>query len=408
MRYIGGGSRLIGALWLGISTAGCQGHADAAQTPATAQAPLPVQTGTAVGDGMTTVTLRDPSLGDMPASQIVVPAGWSTTGQMAVSPCMNDPFASWHAAAPDGRSQLDVLPAVAWRWGGGGQRGMGCIPLSGVLPAADFLRQFAARLPDLHIIGPLPVADKYRAREENFTAQARLSSANLPHDLQFRATGDVAALRAVEANGNEVRLRGWVQCQDTARGGSCFAKVDILTAPKGGLDALVALVDTRNLVQDHPRQDWFAASTGRLRNSLAQDGAQRLKEGQEIAAANQKMLRDQYLSSSAQLDARHRAGMEELQNSTNSSMRNANDRMNARTTAASDYRDYAADQQTVSGANGTYKTSSRFTSVWSSPVGRPLSDGRTMGTTDDTLDPNTATDNTWTRDTKVHGNGQPR
>jgi hypothetical protein len=98
--------------------------------------------------------------------------------------------------------------------------------------------------------------------------------------------------------------------------------------------------------------------------------------------------------------------MEEIQRSTDSSMRNANNSMNARTTAASDWRDYAADQQTVSGANGTYKTSSQYSNVWSSPVGPPLSDGRTFGSSDNTVDPNTATDNAWTKDIKVHGNGQ--
>jgi hypothetical protein len=61
----------------------------------------------------------------------------------------------------------------------------------------------------------------------------------------------------------------------------------------------------------------------------------------------------------------------------------------------------------VSGANGTYKTSSQYSNVWSSPVGPALSNGRTFGCTDNTVDPNTATDNGWTKDTKVHGNGQP-
>jgi hypothetical protein len=40
-------------------------------------------------------------------------------------------------------------------------------------------------------------------------------------------------------------------------------------------------------------------------------------------------------------------------------------------------------------------------------VGPALSDGRTFGSSDNTIDLNTATDNTWSKDTKVHGNGQP-
>ncbi|MEO6829290.1 MAG: hypothetical protein ABI164_05730 [Acidobacteriaceae bacterium] len=81
--------------------------------------------------------------------------------------------------------------------------------------------------------------------------------------------------------------------------------------------------------------------------------------------------------------------------------------LNARSTAASDMQDYSLDQQTVSGANGTYKTSSQYSNVWSNPNGPALSNGRTFGSTDNTIDPNSATDNSWTKDTKVHGNGQP-
>jgi hypothetical protein len=118
------------------------------------------------------------------------------------------------------------------------------------------------------------------------------------------------------------------------------------------------------------------------------------------------MLHNQYLSSSQTLRDEHEAGMQQLQSSTDSSMRNAQASQNARTTSASDMEDYSLNQQTVSGANGTYKTSSQYSNVWSSPVGPANSDGRTFGSTDNTVDPNGATDNTWTKDTKVHGNGQ--
>jgi hypothetical protein len=51
-------------------------------------------------------------------------------------------------------------------------------------------------------------------------------------------------------------------------------------------------------------------------------------------------------------------------------------------TAASDWRDYAADQQTVTGANGTYKTSNQYSNVWSSPYGPAVfrcGNGSTLG-----------------------------
>jgi hypothetical protein len=339
----------------------------------------------------------------MEASQVAVPAGWKVQGQMAMGRCTNLPDASWDAVSPDGRSQFYVLPQFGWRWGNGAQYSHGCIPLSGPLQAADFLQKFAARSGDLRILTAMPVADAFRHREENFTARINSNNSRLLPQLQARNSGDVAAVRAIDAKGDEMRLRAWVQCQESSHGGSCFAKVDILSAPKGRLNALVDLVDSHNLVQDHPTQQWQAA----LMNRQQRTANQQMDALRRQAAANSQMLHQQYLDSSARLAAEHQAGMEQLQRSTNSSMNNAMNSMNAHSTAASDMQDYSLNQQTVSGANGTYKTSSAYSNVWSSPVGPALSDGRTFGSNDNTVDPNTATDNTWTKDTKVHGNGQP-
>jgi hypothetical protein len=77
--------------------------------------------------------------------------------------------------------------------------------------------------------------------------------------LQARNIGDVAAVQAMDASGQEMRLRAWVQCRERSQGGDCFARVDILRAPKGRFNALVALVDSHNLVQDRPTQEWQAA-----------------------------------------------------------------------------------------------------------------------------------------------------
>ena len=249
----------------------------------------------------------------------------------------------------------------------------------------------------------MPAADAYQRRVENLTAHLNANQASLLPQIRTHSTGDLAAVRAVSPNGQEMRLRAWVECAEGARNGNCFARVDILAAPKGKLDALANMVDSNNLIQERPTQEYLAAFMNRQRRV----GEQQMGQLRQMEDAGNHALRQQYLDSSARLNAEHQAGMEELQRSTNSSMNNAMNSMNARSTAASDWRDYAADQQTVSGANGTYKTSSQYSNVWSSPVGPALSNGRSFGSTDDTVDPNTATDNTWTRDTKVHGNGQP-
>lgn len=92
--------------------------------------------------------------------------------------------------------------------------------------------------------------------------------------------------------------------------------------------------------------------------------------------------------------------MAQQESSFRSSMNNANAAMNARTTAASDWVDYALDQQTVTGAGGTVKVSSAYSQTWS--------DGNNhwYQTNDPNANPNGILPGNWSQDTKVHGNGQ--
>ncbi|MGC1871420.1 MAG: hypothetical protein WA700_10725 [Acidobacteriaceae bacterium] len=416
---------LIAAFCLLATVAGCQSRNNNANEQEMSSGPSNSleqrvsATRSTLGQGLTTVTLNDTSMNDMPATEVSVPRGWHVQGNMGTVPCSSLPSPTWDASSPNGKSQMNVLPSFGWKWGMGAQNRNGCIPLSGPLHAADFLQKFTARLHGIRVVGTMPVTGAFVQREVNFTNNFNNNNARLPVPLQARHMGDVAAIEAVDSTGHELRLRAWVQCQERQgrlQGGNCFARVDVLRAPKGQLEALAALVDGHNLVQDHPTQEWMGAYMNR-QQQIANGQMQQLRRNEDAgnaalaqnaqnAKASSQMLHNQYLSSSQTLRDEHEAGMQQLQSSTDSSMRNAQASQNARSTSASDMEDYSLNQQTVSGANGTYKTSSQYSNVWSSPVGPANSDGRTYGSTDNTTDPNTATDNTWTKDTKVHGNGQ--
>jgi len=416
---------LIAAFCLLATVAGCQSRTSTAEGPGMSQGPSSSleqrisASSSTLGQGLTTVTLNDDSMNNMPATEVSVPKGWHVQGRMTMVPCSSLPSPTWDASSPDGNSQINVLPSFGWKWGMGAQNGNGCIPLSGPVHAADFLQKFAARLHGIRVVGTMPVTGAFVQREVNFTNNSNSGNARLAGPLQARHMGDVAAIKAVDSTGHEMRIRAWVEClerQGRLQGGTCFARVDVLRAPKGQLEALAALVDGHNLVQDHPTQEWMSAYMNR-QQQIANGQMQQLRRNEDAgnaalaqnaqnAKASSQMLHNQYLSSSQTLRDEHEAGMQQLQSSTDSSMRNAQASQNARTTSASDMEDYSLNQQTVSGANGTYKTSSQYSNVWSSPVGPANSDGRTYGSTDNTTDPNTATDNTWTKDTKVHGNGQ--
>ncbi|MEO6829289.1 MAG: hypothetical protein ABI164_05725, partial [Acidobacteriaceae bacterium] len=329
-------SCMVAGIFLFTSIIGCQTHKIRSQAQG--------GSGVALGHGLTTATLTDASFGGMPATQVAVPTGWKTQGQATTGHCPNLPFSSWNAVSPDGQSQFDVLPPFGWQWSQRTRGGNGCIPLAGKLTAADFLQKFAARVPGLQVLGPMPVDETFRSHGENYTNIVNSNNARMAPMFRTRSTADVAAFRAFDAKGHETRLRVWVECAEGSFGGSCFAKVDILSAPKGRLNALVALVDGHDLVMGQPIPQYRAA----IMNRQQQQGKQQLDAESQRDAATSKMLHDQYVSSSERLRAAHQAGMEELQRSTDSSMRNANNDMHARTTAASDWRDYAADQQTVS------------------------------------------------------------
>lgn len=394
--------RMVTVLCLIPAIAGCQSHGTDVEAQSGAVDSSTARTSPGGSQKLKVVALPDPSFGGMPASFVAVPAGWQVYGQMVANPCTNLSFPAWNATSSDSQSQFNVMPQFGWRWGSGAQYGRGCISLNRPMNAEDFLQQLAGRMQGMQITGTMPIAPAFRSREEKFTERANRNSSNTPPMLRVRATGDVAAVRATDSRGYEMRLRAWVQCRQRAQGGDCFAKVDILRAPKGRLDALAAQVDNHNLIQDMPSQEW---QTEYMNHQQQVAGAE-MNTLRRNADASNRMLRNQFLESSARLNAEHQAGLEQIERQGHDANRNAMNDMNMRSTIASDWRDYAADQQTVSGANGTYKTSSAYTNVWSSPVGPPLSDGRTFGSTDNTLDPNSATDNTWTQDHKVHGNGQ--
>ena len=97
----------------------------------------------------------------------------------------------------------------------------------------------------------------------------------------------------------------------------------------------------------------------------------------------------------------YNAFRQQQQSSFQSSMNNANAAMNARSQAASDTVNYALDQQTVQGSNGTQNVSSAYSNTWSNGW------GGTVQSNDPNYNPNGVVKGNWTRDKKVHGNGQP-
>ncbi len=173
--------------------------------------------------------------------------------------------------------------------------------------------------------------------------------------------------------------------------------MDVLTAPQGKLDTLVQLVDSDNLPHGVFDPTWGQAFMARQQRQ----GDAMLAKLTAMEKAESQMIYQQFQQIMARSAAEHQAFMQQQESQFQSAMANANATMNAQSTAASDWVDYALDQQTVSGPDGgTAKVSSAYSQTWTN------GQGQWYQTNNPGSNPNGVISGTWTQATKVHGNGQ--
>jgi hypothetical protein len=352
-----------------------------------------------------TGTVTDPTLGNMKSHTVSIPAGWQFQGTVVRGPdCYPNSFPTFRAYSRDGLTEIRLLPAFNWSFHPAIRMKTiaGCMPFDRTMTAAEFLNHFIELIPGgVHVVGPMSIAQPYRERVE--TVATQINAANRAPG--FHATVDTAALRVETMNGSfiiEQRLRVWLGCRVNSQagvysGGGCDAHVDVLRAPKGKLDALVALVDAHDLTKPTGDPQWQQAILQRQ----ARENADRMRALTETENRQIGMIQAQGQQIQETMKRNHEAFMAQQESQFQSAMKNAGDIANARTTAASDWVDYSLDQQTVVGSGGTAKVSSSYSQTWSN------GQNQWFQTNNPNSDPNGALYGNWTRDTKVHGNGQP-
>jgi hypothetical protein len=171
----------------------------------------------------------------------------------------------------------------------------------------------------------------------------------------------------------------------------------VLRAPKGKLDALAGLVDAHDLTKTVNDARWLQVYMQRQQG----EDAQRMRNLTKTESQQISMLHTQYEEMQDTMNRNHAAFMAQQESQFNSAMNNANSSMNAQTTAASDWVDYALDEQTVAGPNGTVKVSSSYSQTWVN------GQNQWFQTNDPNANPNNVLPGSWTQANKVHGNGQP-
>ena len=358
----------------------------------------------AAAEALSTGTITDPTLGDIKAFTVTIPSGWKFQGTVVRGPeCNPISYPAFRTYSSDGLTEMRLLPAFNWSFHPAIQMktAAGCLPLQQTLSASQFLDHFIELLPGgVHVAGSMGIAASYQERLDKYAANMNANTNGV------HATVDAAALRVETVNGSfviENRIRAWVECRTNSQGGKfngggCSAHVDVLRAPKGKLDALVAVVDAHDLTKVVNDPQWLTAIMQRQQR----EAAARMTMMHETQARQSAMLRSQYEQIQATLNRNHAAFMAQQESQFRSAMNNANNAMNARTTAASDWVDYALDQQTVTGSGGTVKVSNAYSQTWSN------GQNQWYQTNNANANPNGVLPGNWTQNTKVHGNGQPR
>ncbi len=138
-------------------------------------------------------------------------------------------------------------------------------------------------------------------------------------------------------------------------------------------------------------------NTERTRQIMAARDAQ-FQHDQAVRAQQN----EQYQAATQAGYARQNARQAEVQAGYDRHNANEMQNMNARHTPASDWVDYALDQQTVTGSGGVaVKVSSAYSQTWAN------GQGQFYQTNNPNANPNGAFPGNWTLQTQVHGNGQP-
>ncbi len=361
----------------------------------------PAASAQALGSG----TITDPSLGGMKAFTVAIPAGWKFQGTVVRGPeCNPISFPVFRAYSADGLTEIRMLPSFSWSFHPAIKMGTvaGCLPIQQTLTSTQFLDHFIELIPGgVHVVGPMGVGTAYRERIDRVSANMNANGAA----SGVHVAVDSAAVRVETVNGSfliEQRVRVWVECRTNNQlgkfsGGGCSAHVDVLRAPRGKLDALVALVDSHDLTKPVNDPQWLAAIMQRQQR----EGVQRMNALRDTEARQNAMLRAQYEQIQETMNRNHAAFMAQQESQFHSAMNNANNAMNARSTAASDWVDYALDQQTVTGSGGTVKVSNAYSQTWSN------GQNQWFQTVNPNTNPNGILPGNWTKDTRVHGNGQP-
>jgi hypothetical protein len=368
---------MLGATAIAFALAGCKGS----QTVAAGTSGGATGAGSSTDSGGTEVQyITDPSLNNMNAIEVTLPAGWKFQSVfLQGGTCAPTPYGVFRATGPDGQSMVEREPTLAWEWGQGPMIGYipktDCLPLQKPMSAQDFLQYMAATL-KVHYEGAaqVPAAEEAAAEKDLSDAEATYAPKYAAMHMQPPRETRQLARAVVSFQKGSVSMQGQldalVDCTETSYAGTqtlsnaslghpaqivagqpstvdkCLASVTYTTAPAGQLAGLVQTWDGSGMGTKPVmawEQAWIARSNQQTTQMIGQMNA--------AAAAERQATAQQFAHSMAVEQQMHNQFMATLQAGTDASMARSAASMQAQSTSASDWVDYALDRQTVLNTN---------------------------------------------------------
>ena len=360
----------------------------------------------------------------MNAVEVTIPGNWHFQGVLYQGGnCVTVPSPVFRTTSPDGLSFVERMPPLGWFWGTGPfvqyMPKSDCLPMKGPMSAQEFTKYLAATM-KLDYVADEPIPEAMNA-----AAQKNLSDAAAVYAPKYAAMNvkppkqTVELARAVVSSKNGTftmkgRLTVTVDCTETYQPGmksmlrgmpdrpsstvdKCTANVNYAAAPESQYAALVKSWDTNQLGAkqlDPWVQAWIQRNNQQsqriINNMIQQSNAQ-------MAAQHAQFEHDQ-----AVRQEMHEQFMQTMQRGTDMSMARTQANKDARSTATSDWVDYALDQQTVVDPNTgqASKVSSSYSHTWVDATGKT-----SYQTNDVNANPNGVLPGNWTQQTKTHGDG---
>ena len=372
---------------------------------------------TAASDGGTRVVpINDPTLNNMTAFEVTVPAKWHVQGALFQGQsCDTMPYLVFRASSPDGLSYVEHLPALSWAWGSGpmAQKNQGnCLPLQRAMGAQQFLRYLAATM-KVDYVADVPIP-----AEQNAELQRTAQASDKDLGIGMLKNSSEAAAAIVRFKNGSFTMKGLlsavVTCHETYFQGrrpvfsadpgvapsethQCTAGVRYLVAPEAQYEHIKTIWDAPDL-GGKPLMPWFQAFEQR-QQQIANASLQQRERAQDAAQQAQNQRFEQSMALQQHM---HEQFMATMQRGTDMSMAAAERNMNARSIATSDWVDYALDQRTVADPNTGQisKVSNAYNYTWVDSTGKV-----SYQTSDPNANPNGVLQGNWTKQTVVHGDG---